>query len=411
MSRIVVLGGCGGIGSIATRTVAVGSDFEEIVVADVRADDAAAFAATIDHPEVSSAAFDATDIDSVRAAITGADQVLNCVGPFYRFGAPILSAAIAEGIDYVDVCDDLDATIAQLELDDAARSADVCAVIGMGNSPGLANVLAKYAADHLLDVVASVDIMHIHGGEPVEGGAVVKHRIHAMTNDIPVYVDGAFRDVRMLEPSGEEFITETEFRDVGRFPVYPYPHPETITLPRSMDGLQRCTNSGVVFPLSYFELTMDMVRTGACTTDPLTVGGDAVVPIEFSVAHILSQRERLLREAGVDGPAGCLKIVVAGEKDGGVHTYVFSLSSTTEGAGEGTGIPAGLAAILMRRGSICGAGVHPPEAIVDPLEMLGLAGEVIGRLGVAATGTDGRVPIHIEHIAPDGTVDELSLGL
>lgn len=411
LTRIVVLGGCGGIGRIATRMVAVGEDFDEIVVADLRGDDAAAFAATVDHRDVRPAVVDATDHSSIRSVIRDADLVLNCVGPFYRFGAPILEAAIGERVGYVDVCDDLDATIAQLELDSAARDAGVCALIGMGNSPGLANVLVRYAADHLLDAVTSVDIMHIHGGEPSEGAAVVKHRIHAMTNDIPVFVEGGLRYVRMLEASGEEFIQDTEFRDVGTFPVYPYPHPETITLPRHLPGLRRCTNSGVVFPLEYFGLTMEMVRTGACTTEPLLVDGVEVVPIEFSVAHILANRERLLTDAGVTGPAGCLKIVVTGPGGGGIHTYVFSLSSTSEGAGEGTGIPAGLAAMLMQRGSISRAGVHPPEALVDPLELMALAGQVIGRLGVTATGADGRVPIHIEHIAPDGTRDELSLGL
>lgn len=411
MSRIVVLGGCGGIGTIATRTVAVGEDFDQIVVADLRAEEAAALAATIDHRGISSAAFDATDPASIRAVMDGADQVLNCVGPFYRFGAPILQVAISAGVDYVDVCDDLDATLAQLDLDDAARDAGVCALVGMGNSPGLANVLARYAADHLLDVVDRVDISHIHGGEPAEGGAVIKHRIHAMTNDIPVFVDGEQRSVRMLEDSGREFIVDTDFRDVGTFPVYPYPHPETITLPRHLKGLKRCTNSGVVFPLSYFNLTMDMVRVGACTTEALTVDGAQVVPIEFSVAHILSQRERLLAEAGVTGPAGCLKIVVGGSKDGAPHTFVFSLSSTSEGAGEGTGIPAGLGAVLMHRGSIASPGVHPPESIVDPIEMMALAGEVIGKLGVTSAGEGGGVPIHIEHIKPDGSSEELPLEL
>lgn len=438
MARVVVLGGPGGIGSIAVRTVVVSGAFDEVVVLDARADAAAALvdrlgpeAATVDGPggspvQLSSGAVDAGDAASVRGAVEGADVALNCVGPFYRFGPPVLEAVIEAGVDYVDVCDDLDATRRQLTLDDAARAAGVTALIGMGNSPGLANVLARYAADHLLETVESVDIMHIHGGEPAEGGAVVKHRIHAMTNDVPVFVDGVEREVRMLEPSGEEFIAETDFRNVGRFPVYPYPHPETITLPRHLPGLKRATNLGVVFPLSYFGLTMDMVRVGACATEPLEVDGASVVPLEFSVAHILRERPRLLAEAGVDGPAGCLKVVVAGQGEGGLHTWVFSLSSRSEGAGEGTGIPAGLGAVLMARGEVVGPGVVPPEAGVDPLAMLALAGEVVGRLGIgtgaegsggdAGDGGDGgdgggAVPIHLEHILPDGSTEDVALSI
>ena len=421
MTRVVVLGGCGGIGSVAARTLAAATQVDEIVIADVRSDAVQAMVAELSggvpaRSGISGSVVDASDPASVAGVLAGADLVVNCIGPFYRFGAPLLAAAIRAGVTYVDVCDDLDATRAQLELHDAAVEAGVCALIGMGNSPGFANVLVRYAADHLLDVVESVDIMHIHGGEPAEGPAVIKHRIHAMTNDVPLFIDGEFRTVRMLDDDGQAFVTHTEFRDVGTYPVYPYPHPETITLPRHLPGLRRATNLGVVFPLSYFNMTMDLVRLGAASTEPVEVDGAEVVPLEFTVAHIISQRPRLLAEAGVDGPAGCLKIVVSGtrEAEDGDHTIVFSLSSGSMGAGEGTGIPAGLGALLLLDPSLRTAGVHPPEGIVDPLAMLGLATDILPRLNLGGSDDDGGmvdVPIHIAHHRPDGSVEELSLGL
>lgn len=417
MSRVVVLGGCGGIGGVAARTLATGHYFDEVVVADVRESDARELAESLAAADVSFTAtkVDVADSESIHRAIRGADVALNCVGPFYRFGPGTLEAVIAAGVDYVDICDDLDATVSMLGMDEAARAANVTALLGMGNSPGLANVLVRYCQDLLLDRVEAVDIMHIHGGESSEGAAVVKHRIHAMTHDVPLFIDGDFVEVRMLEDDGASFVTQTEFRDVGEYPVYPYPHPETITLPQHIPGLRRATNSGVVFPLSYFRLTMDMVRVGACTTRPIKVQGRDVSPLEFSVAHILAERPRLLAEAGVAGPAGCLKVVVAGTKDDEPHTYVFSLSSTTEGAGEGTGIPAALGAILVGRGDIHRPGVSPPEAVVPPLVMLELAGQVMPRL--TAGGSDGsrsdgpRMPIHIEHVRPDGASETVDLAL
>ena len=70
--------------------------------------------------------------------------------------------------------------------------------------------------------------------------------------------------VRQLEASGQAHVTDVDFRGVGTLPTYPYPHPETITLPKNIPGLKRATNMGVVFPLSYFQLTQEMVRVGAC---------------------------------------------------------------------------------------------------------------------------------------------------
>mgnify|MGYP000854611887 CR=1 FL=1 len=407
--RAVVLGAGGGIGATAARTLAIAGGFDELVLADL--DPEAAADAANDWPEVTctlhTAGVDVSDPIALAELLTGADIVVNCVGPFYRFGPPTLAAAIAAGVPYVDVCDDLAPTLQMLELHDEAVAAGIPALIGMGNSPGLANVLVKYCADNLLDTVTEVDILHIHGGEPTEGAAVLKHRIHAMTSDVPVWQDGAERTVRMLEPSGAEFITDVDFRQVGTYPVYPYPHPETVTLPRNLPDLRRATNRGVVFPLSYFELTADLVRAGVCGTDPLLVYGEPVVPIDFAVAHLIDQRPRLLAEADITEPGGCLRIDVAGTKDGADHRFVFSLSSQGSGAAEGTGIPAALGAIMMSRGDLATPGVYPPEGLVDPLAMLTLATQLLPQLDVAGTG--GSLPIHIAHIDPEGRVSEVDL--
>jgi saccharopine dehydrogenase (NAD+, L-lysine-forming) len=330
--------------------------------------------------------------------------VLNCVGPFYRFGPPILRAAIAAGVRYVDICDDLAPTREMLTLDAEARDRGVRALIGMGNSPGLANLFVALCAQMFLDRVTGVDIMHIHGGEPEEGPAVIKHRIFAMLNDIPLYLDGRFVSVRQLEASGAAVTRDTEFRNVGTYPVYPYPHPETITLPEHIPGLRRATNLGVIFPLAYFHLTQDMVRAGACGDRPLQVGDQAVVPIDFSVAHILSRRQALLDAAGITGPAGCLKVVVDGELGGEAQTIVFSLSSQSAGAGEGTGIPAAAGALMMARGAITRTGVYPPEAAGPALETLMLTASIAKKLG-----SGGKESIHVERIDAAGVHHDVPL--
>lgn len=419
MGSVVVLGGAGGVGRVAVEALLHIDDTDEVVVTDVRADAAAAVVEELADGRLRPAAVDVTDTDAVVALLRGADVVLSCVGPFYRFGPPALEAAIRAGVRYVDVCDDLDATRALLALDGAARDAGVQALIGMGNSPGIANVFVKLCAEQLLDTVTSADIMHIHGGEPTEGAAVLKHRVHAMVGDVPLFVDGRFVDVRMLEPSGEAFVRTEDFPGLGPYPVFPYPHPETITLPATFPSLRRATNLGVVFPLSYFTLTQDLVRAGLGSEEPLRVGASSVAPIDVLVAVLQRDRPRLLAEAGVTGRAGCLRVEVGGEKDGAAHTYVCTLSSTGAGAGEGTGIPAAIGAALHRRGALDGGpGVHPPEAVVPVDAFLALATDVIGRMGVEtggstpAGGDDGTgaggdgaspLPLTLEHIGPDGS--------
>jgi saccharopine dehydrogenase (NAD+, L-lysine-forming) len=403
MSKVTVLGGSGAVGSVAAQTLASSGIFSQVVVADARIEEARKLVKALGSKRFSAIKFDARNPKSIKDAIAGSKVVLNCVGPFYKFGPIILKAAIESKINYVDVCDDFDATELMLDMDKAAKEAGVSALIGMGSSPGIANVLVRFCADNLLDHTEAVDIYHAHGGEKVEGPAVVKHRIHSMEADVPMFLNGKFTTVRLFEDSGKALEEEVEFRDVGKYWVYAYPHPETITLPKYLKGVKRVTNLGLVLPPAYAELIKGVVRLGITDEKPIEVDGRAVVPLEFAVAFVLSRRKKLLKEAGITGPMGCLKIVVKGYKEGKRSTYIFSMSSKRQGMGEGTGIPAALGAMLMGTGRIKKKGVLPPEACVEPMELLELARTV------TSAGKGKGLPIIIEHIDESGKSKTIDL--
>ena len=403
MSTVTVLGGGGAVGSVATKTLASSGVFSDIKVADINIAAARKTVKEADGANVTAAEFSAENPDSIRKAITGSDVVLNCVGPFYKYGPAILKAVIGAGINYVDVCDDFDATEALLAMDEQAKKAGVSALIGMGSSPGVANVLVRFCADSLLDEIESVDIYHAHGGEKIEGAAVVKHRIQSMKMDIPMFLNSQFTTVKLFEESGRALEQEAEFQNVGTYRVYAYPHPETITLPHYLKGVKRVTNLGLVLPPAYAELIKGTVRLGITGEESIEMEGRQVIPLEFAVAFILAQRKRLMEEADLTQPMGCLKIVVKGYKDSGRNTYIFSMSSRGQGMGEGTGIPAAIGAIIMATGKIKEKGVLPPEACVNPMDLLELA-----KTKVKTAGGKG-FPITIEHIDKDGKTQTLNL--
>jgi saccharopine dehydrogenase-like NADP-dependent oxidoreductase len=403
MSKVTILGGCGAVGSVATETIVSSNVFSQIVVADMDMAKANKLVKRLGAKGLSAVRLDADDPASIKKVIAGSAVVLNCVGPFYKYGPIILKAVIEAKLNYVDVCDDFDATEKLLAMDDKAKKAGIAALIGMGSSPGIANVLVRFCADSLLDQVEAVDIYHAHGGEPLEGAAVVKHRIHSMEAGIPVFLDGKFTTVKLFEDSGKALEEECEFQDVGKYSVYAYPHPETITLPKHLKGVKRVTNLGLVLPPAYAELIKGVVRLGIISDKPIVVQGQKVIPLEFAVAYILSQRPRLTKEAGLNQPMGCLKIVVKGHKNGEKNTYVFSMSSRGQGMGEGTGVPVALGGILMATGRIKEKGVLPPESCVNPLELLDLA-----KTKISLGGKSG-LPIVIEHIDKSGKSQKLNL--
>ncbi|MGB2798399.1 MAG: saccharopine dehydrogenase NADP-binding domain-containing protein [Dehalococcoidia bacterium] len=402
MSKVTVLGGCGAVGSIAAAMLASTDLFSEIAIADIDTEKIKETIQRLKASNLSAVEFDADSPESIKKAIAGSSVVLNCVGPYYKYGPIILKTVIESKINYVDVCDDFDATEILLAMDEDAKKAGISALIGMGSSPGIANILVRLCADLLFDQVESVDIYHAHGGEKVEGPAVVKHRIHSMSIDIPMFLDGKFTTVKIFEDSGRALEEETEFRDVGTYSVYAYPHPETITLPKYLKGVKRVTNLGLVLPPAYAELIKKIVKLGITSEEPIQVQGHEIVPLEFAVAYILSHRDRLTKEAGLTGPMGCLKIVVKGSKNGEKGTYIFSMSSRSEGMGEGTGIPAALGIILMATAKIKEKGVNPPEGCVNPMDVLKLA-----KTSVRTTSGSQGFPIAIEHIDASGKLEEI----
>jgi len=404
MPRGIVLGGCGIVGIQAVKALVATNDFDEIVIGDIDLEKADEYVEEIGDSRLSSYRVDLTDSKMIKEVIRNADVVLNCSGPFYKLGPIILKAVIDSKINYVDVCDDLDATQKLLMMHEQAKIADISALIGMGSSPGVANLLAKFCADHMLDEVESIDILHAHGGEPSEGPAVVAHRIHSMTSPIPMFLNGEYTTVDYFEESGVALCEEVDFHQIGTYTCYPYPHPETITLPRYIK-CRRVTNLGCVLPPEYYQLTQDVVRVGIIDEEPIDVGGQQVTPRDFTIAYVIKERDRILQETEFGEQRGCLKITIKGVEDGEFRHYNFQMSSIGQSMGEGTGIPAALGAILMSRGKITEKGVLPPEACVGPLDFLGLMQEHL-KLDKM---TGGESPLIIESIDKYGNVEQLKM--
>ena len=404
MSTVIVLGGCGAVGRVTAKTLANHDAFDRVIIADIDLPRAQGLAAEMG-PKVSALHVDAGDVAAVAAAVRGAKVVVNCTGPFYRFARPCLQGAIDAGVDYVDVNDDVDATLDLLSMDAAVKAAGISALIGMGNSPGVTNVLGRFIADQFLDETDAVDIYHAHGGEAFEGEGVVAHRLHGMGMDIPMFLDGALKYVRFFGEDGIALRTRTDFHLIGKdIPVYPYPHPEQITMPQHMK-VQRVTNRGTVLPDAYFHLTTEVARLGLTSQEPLTVAGQTVVPRDFAIAWLLKQRGEILKAEDYGAQRGCTKVVVSGKRHGLPRSYVFSMASMSAALGEGTGIPAALGAILMAQGKVKGPGVLPPEAACDPMDFLEVAAPVLATMKTGGS-FDGFL---IEKIDEHGNVEKVDL--
>jgi hypothetical protein len=143
--RVVVLGGYGYFGAAIARTLAASGGFEVVVAGRDRARaEAAARSLGVSH-----AALDATDrrLEAGLAA-SGAQLVINTVGPFQKRDPHVARAAIAAGSHYVDLADSRDFVSAVTALDAQARARDVLVVSGASSVPALAAaVVDRYLAE------------------------------------------------------------------------------------------------------------------------------------------------------------------------------------------------------------------------------------------------------------------------
>ncbi len=407
MAKVVVLGGCGAVGSAAVKALANQSLISEVIVADINVTRAKELAAQLG-TKVRPLPFQADDVASVANAIAGADVVLNCVGPFYKTVKTILGVVLEARVNYIDVCDDVDVTYDLLAMDEQAKQAGITALIGMGSSPGATNLLAKLAAESLLDETDSIDIFHAHGGEPFEGPGVIGHRFHCMTIDIPMFLDGELKHVKYFEPDGIALRQTFDFPVLGEnIMLYPYPHPEQVTLPRYLK-VRQVTNKGTVLPEEYYDLTRDMCRLGMNSKEPLDVQGQKIAPYDVALAFIIKKREEILKRTDFGSQRGCVSVIAKGTRRGAYREYRFHLASRSQALGEGTAIPAVIGVLLMLQGKITVRGVVPPEAAVNPMEFIGMVPNVM-KVDAKKEGGAGFGGVMVQEIDADGNVKNLDL--
>lgn len=403
--KVIVLGGCGAVGSVSVKALAAQEMFDKVIIGDFDFEKAKALASSIG-PKVSAVRVNAEDARSIKDAVKGCNVVLNCVGPFYKTGAIVQRAVIESGINYVDICDDVDVTYDQIAMDPDAKSAGVTCLIGMGSSPGATNVLAKFAAETLLDETDAINIFHAHGGEPIEGAGVIGHRFHCMSIDIPMYLDGKLQYVKYFEEDGIALREEFEFPVIGKALLYPYPHPEQVTIPNYIKTRQ-VTNKGTVLPEAYYNLTRDLCMLGLANKDPLVVNGSSVTPHDFATAFLIRERDKILKKIQFGSQRGCVTVVAKGRKDGKAHEFRFHLASRSQALGEGTGIPAAMGVILMAQGKVKGPGAFPPEGCVDPNDFVGLISKVM-KLD-KKEGGDSFSGVIVESVDEHGTVSTTNI--
>ncbi|UCE14395.1 MAG: saccharopine dehydrogenase NADP-binding domain-containing protein [Candidatus Heimdallarchaeota archaeon] len=344
--KLLILGGAGDMGSyIVKDAVKFGTVWTEIAIADINEKKADHIVAELKDSRLKIVKVDATNHKELLQLMKTYDIACSAVGPFYRFGPLVVRAAIEAKIPLVDICDDPDPTQEVLEMDVAAKEANIPIFIGYGWTPGLTNLLALQAYNKLDRGPVRFNISWAGGAADSEGFAVILHVYYAVTGSFPSYQDGKFIDT----PAGKGNVRINFPPPIKTVKVFDCGHPEPVSIPRFLTNVTECTLKG--------GLTPDWNNKVLETFKHLhLIQGRRRQRFWGKVIHAT---EKLFATGGV--AASSARVDIFGSyKEKPVH-WVYCTPSIT--MGELTGYPAAITAQLYAEGKISGTGVLPPEAL------------------------------------------------
>jgi saccharopine dehydrogenase-like NADP-dependent oxidoreductase len=392
----ILLVGAGGVGSAFASIAARREFFDQIVIADY--DEGRALKAAEDDQRFSSARIDASDASSVEALVREHQitHVMNAVDP--RFVMPIFNGAKAGGADYLDMAMSLsrphpeqpyELTGVKLGDEQFAVAGEWerdgrLALVGIGVEPGLSDVFARYAADHLF---SHIDELGTRDG----ANLTVDGYEFAPSFSIWTTIEECLNPPVIWEkdedhPDGHWYTTapfsepETfDFPDgIGPVECVNVEHEEVLLMPRWVD----CRRATFKYGLGdeFIEVLKVLHKVGLDRTDKLRVGGVEVSPRDVVAAALPDPAFLGDRMRGKT----CAGLWVTGTgKDGSARsTYLYHVVDNEWSMSEyghqcvvwQTAVNPVVALELLSRGTWSGAGVLGPEAF-DAVPFLDLLTE------------------------------------
>lgn len=360
--HIIVLGGAGAMGRIAVRTLTEYNDVDHITIADYNEERAHEVAAALNSSKIQVKQIDVNDADRLCNLLRGADVALNAVE--YVFNLPVLKACIQEKVHYADLGGLFHMTRKLMDMTAQVEAAGITAIVGMGGTPGVTNILARAAVDQL-DHVESIKVqLGCSDSTPSTAPLVAPYSIRTIldefTKEPQVFQDGTWYSQQPL--SGQE---EMVFPlPVGRATAVYSLHSECATFPVSFrDKGIRHVSFKIAFPSDFMTKLKFLVDLGFGSAEPISVQGVKVSPREVLA--------KLLDMAPVEDvePQDCdvLRIVATGESNGQqveITNTIVVLPYRRWGISAGaldTGVPLAIAGRMLANGQITRRGCFGPE--------------------------------------------------
>jgi saccharopine dehydrogenase-like NADP-dependent oxidoreductase len=386
----VLVVGTGAVGAAVAAVARRRDFFERITFADVDPSRPAAVVEREGDDRFAAAQVDASSKETLIALLreVDADAVLNAADP--RFNPPIFEAAFEYGCTYLDMAMTLSGPgvlLGQEELEAHERWQErgLLALAGIGVEPGLSDVFARYAADHLFD---EIDEVAVRDGADL----VVEGYDFAPTFSIWTTIEECLNPPLVWERERGFYTTEPfsepelfEFpEDIGVIECVNVEHEEVVLVPRTIDCRRVTFKYGL--GAEFIDVLRTLHKLGLDSTEPVRVRGVEVAPRDMVAAALPDPATLGDRMRGKT----CAGTLVTGKRkdggDGAVYLYHVSDNEQTmrdyghQAVVLQTALNPVIGLELLAAGTWQGSGVLGPESFdaVPFLELLADYGEPHG---------------------------------
>jgi len=368
--HIIVLGGAGAMGRVTVRALTEYDEIDHVTIADYHEGSARALATALNSSKIDVRPIDVNDAERLAALIRAGQAhaptvVLSAVD--YAYNLPVLKACIQEKVHYADLGGLFHMTRTLMQLHNEARTAGITAIMGMGGTPGITNILARAAVDQL-ERVESIKVQPGCSDEtpstaPLVAPYSIRTILDEFTKQSQVFQDGAWHPQPPL--TGQEEIIFP--LPVGRATAIYSLHSECATFPLSFrdKGINHVSFK-IAFPGDFLTKLKFLVDLGFGSDELLNVRGTKVSPRE-----VLAKLLEMAPPENVE-PRDCdvLRVVVSGQAAGQpveITNQIVVLPYRRWGISAGaldTGVPLAIAGVMLARGEISERGALGPEQCV-----------------------------------------------
>jgi lysine 6-dehydrogenase len=357
--RMLVLG-AGLQGSACAFDLLQQDAVEQVTLADIQPDRAAAFVKGFAGKKLALAKLDVQDAAAVRTAMRGHAAVMSAL-PYY-YNLDVTRAAVEVGLHYADLGGNTEIVFNQKKLDAEAGARNVSVIPDCGLAPGMVNILA---AEGIRRVGDAESVKIYVGGLPQHPEPPLNYQIvYSLEGALDYYTTPSWV-LREGKPARVDALSEIETLvfppPVGTLEAF-HTGGGISTMPWAYEGRVRTMEYKTLRYPGHMAIMRPIRELGLLDNTPIKVKGKEIVPRDAFIAAV---SPKLTKPQGRDLVA--LRVDVHGRGGKRASWQLLDYYDAARGISammRTTGYSLSITGLMQADGRITARGVHTPDEAV-----------------------------------------------